>query len=772
MHHLSKLVFILFLGASSESILRAEKLRSIVVDENKRPLELVSVRQLTADSVFIDGTVTDSCGRFVMDRIPYARFVHLSALGFEDARFSISELPDTTCLMTSTHALGEVTVRGQSNTVSLNGSSIVVNVQLSPLGDMPTTEDVLNRLPSVSGSNGKYMVFGRGEAAIYINNRKITDSGELARLRPADIRKIEVVRNPGAEYDSSTPAVIRIYLKRSAFDGWGIEAMTYGSQGRRFTDYEQISVSYGTNPVNLFFTFSNSSSRLRCDQTNLQDSYTSDGVWRMLSDMPRWDSEYYNLAVNGGVNITLNKAHQFGAKITYTGDTQRNGGARTSLMTLDGNTYESLISSSSSPQGYDQYSSNIYYEGDFSDRTQLIFNGDYIHRQSHSENEITEQGNLTVPHYVDNRNESVYNLWSANIKLNWTPSDRLKLTFGGDGDIVNQRRISLQSGNTHDSSLDSKESRYALFCQGSYNLTSRYSISLGIRYESNHMHYTDAIESLTLLDKTYRHIYPTASVAASFGKTDMILTFTSKVRRPTFYQLRNSSEYFNRYETTEGNPFLLPTNTYDLSYSVGYKSLTANIGYKWITDYITEENIIDAEDPLHITSRPVNKPYYTALDMGVNYNHAFGCYHPYVSAELSKTFYSVDDRLTATPTIGKTPSMRFTISNYVKIGTYILYFDIKYSPAGNYCQYWEDHLINMDCGIYTRFIDKSLYVSLQASNLLGEKLRSRTFYANSVFERQSFRDTRRISLVISYTFRHSNKYRGKTSAQDQINRLD
>lgn len=767
------IIIVLAIATTSSSLIAGamEQLKGVVIDDFSMPIELASVRMLSADSTFIDGAVTDSCGRFSMRLLPDARYVSVSALGYEDVSLGISSLSDTIRLHTPSLNLGEVTVNGTKNPVTLNGSNIMVDIQHTLLGDMPTTEDVLNHLPSVSGSGGTYQVFGRGVATIYINNRKVTDNGQLSRLRPSDIRKIEVVRNPGAEYDSDTPAVIRIYLKRSAFDGLGVDAMVYGSQGRRFSDYEQLSLTYGIGAVNLFFTAANSSSRLRSDQTNLQSTYTSAGIWEMISDMPRWDSEYYNLSLNGGLNITVSQAHQLGAKFSYTSDTQRNGGAKSSYMTLDDSPYEILASSSCSPQGYHQYLTNIYYEGRLSEKTDLVFNGDHIHRRSHNTDKITEEGNLTPLHAVENINMVTYNLWSSNLKLNWKPTDPLDFTFGCDGDIIKQNRTNNQTGNIYTSQLNSKESKYGLFAQGRFDLQ-KWSFSLGLRYEWNSMRYTDGISQMKLLDKDYCRLYPSASISTKYGKTDMTLSFTSKIRRPTFYQLRNSSEYFNRYETTEGNPMLLPTYTYDLTYSVGYSDITANIGYRWIKDYIAEENTINTADPLHMTSRPFNKPLYTAFDIGINYNKTFGCYHPYLSAELTKTFYTVEPRTLNTPNVGKTPSMRFTLSNNFTIGDYKLYLDLKYSPAGYYCQFWEDSYVGIDCGAYRRFFNKSLYVALQANNILASKSISKTFYANSVFERKSYRDTRRVALVISYTFRHSNKYRGKSSAQEQIKRLD
>ena len=50
------------------------------------------------------------------------------------------------------------------------------------------------------------------------------DISELDQLNSADIRDVEIIRNPGARYDASVKAVIRINTVRRAGDGFGFDA--------------------------------------------------------------------------------------------------------------------------------------------------------------------------------------------------------------------------------------------------------------------------------------------------------------------------------------------------------------------------------------------------------------------------------------------------------------------------------------------------------------------------------------------------------------------
>lgn len=84
-----------------------------------------------------------------------------------------------------------------------------------PLKDFGTADDILNKMPMMTGSNGSYSVFGKGNAVIYINRRKVTDASELSRLQSKDIATIEVISNPGTNYNADIHAVIKINMKRN-----------------------------------------------------------------------------------------------------------------------------------------------------------------------------------------------------------------------------------------------------------------------------------------------------------------------------------------------------------------------------------------------------------------------------------------------------------------------------------------------------------------------------------------------------------------------------
>ena len=82
--------------------------------------------------------------------------------------------------------------------------------------------DVLNRIPQLKADkDGSVEVFGRGNAEVYINGRKVMDLKELSRIQSDQIKTVDVIQNPGARYAANVKAVVRITLKKAKGDGFG-----------------------------------------------------------------------------------------------------------------------------------------------------------------------------------------------------------------------------------------------------------------------------------------------------------------------------------------------------------------------------------------------------------------------------------------------------------------------------------------------------------------------------------------------------------------------
>ena len=215
------LSFLLCLCAASS--LPAQTYTGKVTDEKNQPLPYANVVLLSfPDSAFVTGTVSDESGAFALKTNRDNLLLRISSIGYATIYNKVDK-PDlgTIQLLPDAQLLGEVVVKGDLPKVQLKGDAQVTNVTGTILEKAGTGNDLLSKLPGVSAEEGTVNVFGSGEAEIYINGRKMRNASELDQLSSDNVKRVEVVRNPGARYDATVQAVVRIYTKKAQGEGFG-----------------------------------------------------------------------------------------------------------------------------------------------------------------------------------------------------------------------------------------------------------------------------------------------------------------------------------------------------------------------------------------------------------------------------------------------------------------------------------------------------------------------------------------------------------------------
>lgn len=145
-----------------------------VVDSERRHVDFANVVLLDVrDSCFITGGVTNENGQFVIPCEARKAIVKVSCVGYTPySRLYTAGDIGTITLNEATMQLREIVVERHHDIYKANGTNLVVDVRNSVLSDFGSADDVIAQLPMVSGSDGDYTVFGRGNAEVYINNRR------------------------------------------------------------------------------------------------------------------------------------------------------------------------------------------------------------------------------------------------------------------------------------------------------------------------------------------------------------------------------------------------------------------------------------------------------------------------------------------------------------------------------------------------------------------------------------------------------------------------
>ncbi len=163
----------------------AQTYKGSVKDQENKGIPFANVVLFSLpDSTFVTGTTTNDLGEFLLKSEQQITngFLEISSIGYETKKLAAKEEVGTIVLQEATTELGEVVVKAQLPKMQVKDDAFVTTVQNSVLAKAGTANNVLQRLPMLTGKDGAYTVFGKGKAKIYINNREMRDTSELENL--------------------------------------------------------------------------------------------------------------------------------------------------------------------------------------------------------------------------------------------------------------------------------------------------------------------------------------------------------------------------------------------------------------------------------------------------------------------------------------------------------------------------------------------------------------------------------------------------------------
>ena len=219
-----KKIVLLFSMLSITTFLMAQGVIGKVVDGDGKALPYVNVVLLNAlDSTFIKGTTSGENGEFSFNSIESNGILKFSSVGYQTLFIAYKgekKLGKIT-LLDNVHGLDAVVVKSKLPKTIVRDGGVITTVSGSILEKVGNIYNLLDKIPQLIIQENKIEVFGRGEPIVYMNGRLVRDMAELERLQSEDVRSIEVINNPGARYEASAKAVVRISLKNKAGEGLG-----------------------------------------------------------------------------------------------------------------------------------------------------------------------------------------------------------------------------------------------------------------------------------------------------------------------------------------------------------------------------------------------------------------------------------------------------------------------------------------------------------------------------------------------------------------------
>lgn len=476
-----------------------------IVDTHHQPVDFANVALLNvSDSSLITGGVTNENGQFVIPCEVKKAIVKVSCVGYKTYcnAYRTGEVGAIT-LEDATINLQKIVIKGHRKYISRENGKLTLDVQNSNLKNIGKATDVIKYIPGMLYTNGKYEVFGKGEPVIYIDGRKQTNTSGLSLLSSTNVKSVQLITNPGAEYDAETRSVINITTVHHSLDGLSGIVGAEISKHKNLSNNEEVNLNIHKGALDVFlaYQYDNTRSDIRYDVN--QFNYEQDTFHEISAS--EYSDRSHSHDYNVGMNYAINKNHTIGGRYL---------GSISNYKMLDSpfdymQTYkndELLTSTDNKTEESEKerfHNVNLYYIGKLTDNLQLNLDADYVYAQLKHKQQVSETSRIDAVSEITHMQNDQRNCATA-LKgvFAWNMNKNNRLDFGTDFSKISSWGMSVnEEGKIADDQFKNKETKYAGFA--TFRLSaSKWKGSIGLRYEYIHAINTDQGEVKNLNSAT------------------------------------------------------------------------------------------------------------------------------------------------------------------------------------------------------------------------------------------------------------------------------
>ena len=107
---------------------------------------------------------------------------------------------------------------------------------------------------------------------------------------------------------------------------------------------------------------------------------------------------------------------------------------------------------------------------------------------------------------------------------------------------------------------------------------------VGVRYEHLNSDYYEFGKRMDEQSRKYDNVFPSISLSYPIGKTQLMISYSGNIERPSYYKLSSAVIYGNKYTYESGNPLLRSSILNTLSLNASWEWLYFNMNYSRIKD--------------------------------------------------------------------------------------------------------------------------------------------------------------------------------------------
>ena len=764
-----------------------------VMDENGEPVPYANVVILSkADSTVVCGTVTADDGTFNIVTSETDGIMLVAMMGYRTVYLAPVDGAVIT-LEADAAMLEGAAISAVMPKTKLTGEGLQTTVRGSVLENAGTAKDVLSKTPGmIKGQNG-LEVIGKGAPLVYINGRKVTDSSELDRLQSNEIQSIEVITNPGVQYDASVGSVVRIRTIRRQGDGFGFNLFTQDEQSLRWDKgndpFGSLNVNYRTGGVDIFagINYARNTSR---QQSDLEKK--TFGKTFLLENKGDLLAEYLGQSLYGtaGVNWQIADNHFLGGKIDW-GKTLQND-VYTEVndnVWLDGALTDKISTASNDKMGDGgiyNIGANLYYNGVIGGKLGVDVNLDYYGTDNASTSESKETSDYSAGRTISSGSQSDGRMYAAKAVLSY-PVWKGQLQAGTE-EVFSRRsdNYSISGIDIPASQASVVEDSYAGFVNYGFFLPIAGQFSAGVRYEYVHYAYQDAITPANDITRNYSNWFPMLSWATVIdpnnAKVQLMVNYSAKTLRPNYAYLSGAVRYNSRYIWQSGNAQLQPELRHNFSLTALWKFITLVVNYSRVEDAImTWSSPVGDEGVVLVQPRNIETPQ-RKMAVYMTFTPTIGPWTMNYTVGILPQWFTIN-----APDSREPDGVRVTSFSDKPIGIAQLFntFTIGggwqlelggtvWTPGYNQNMYMRNWYFDLSTAVQKTLLkDGSLVLRLEGADLLGTAhFDAYSDFGSHTIMQTNRMDTQRIKFSVRYNFNTAqSKYRGSGAGSDSRERM-
>ena len=569
------------------------EIKGKIVDGKGSAVEFVNIVLLSVpDSAFQQGTTSDMNGAFCMTTTVTDGVLKVSSVGYTTKYVGLHDFKGEIQLNEELRMLGEVTVKGQHPKTKLTGNSMVTEIEGTVLGQSGSASEMLSKVPGMAQRGDDLEVLGRGKPLFYINGRKVQDLDELKRLRSEEIKEVEVITNPGAQYDATITSVVRIKTIRQQGVGLGYDIIASNNQDLRYgyaNPGTTLNLRYRYKSFDVFgmaqyweYSSVNDSKPIQWSYLKKDDKLATIEQENYLRNDWKGRGMNYNL----GFNWQINDNHSIGMRVERH-DRLKTGTEAwigTDMLMYNQDRENPLAEEHSQSHQYMNdsqpynWEGNAYYNGK-AGKLGIDLNVDFVSNKTNTNDDIEEIADKTIS--TMNSVTNIENRMIADKLILSYPVWKGILQAGTEMSFVTRKTgYQIQGVSLPATKADVSEDNIAAFLEYACQIPTIGNISAGLRYEHIDFDYNDLLNAEGSMSRSTDDFFPSISWSRQFGSLQASLSYAVKTERPNYDMMDESMIYINSYTLVQGDSKL--KNSYA-------SEVSANVRWKWLNLYMAYE---------------------------------------------------------------------------------------------------------------------------------------------------------------------------------------